>query len=145
MGVKNLFLNRENLGRFWGFWIFGYEFLFTTARTSCHYVCELASSSSMQLCPCAHDYPVLPNMRKENLFPFYQAVGMSWSWNSIFNRDSPIIMSFMSTCIFPSTPCPQTGWSTRIFFSLIPLSSLLRTCNHELISRGLAHNLLKHK
>jgi hypothetical protein len=48
--------------------------------------------------------PRITQHEKRELFPFYQAVGMFWSWNSIFNRDSPIIMSFPSTCIFPSTP-----------------------------------------
>jgi hypothetical protein len=62
-----------------------------------------------------------------------------WPWECLdlgiqnFNHDSPIIMSFLSTCIFPPTPCPQTCWSTRIFFVLISLSWLFQTCNHELI------------
>jgi hypothetical protein len=50
---------------------------------------------------------------------------------------------FRQLVFLPSTPCPQTCWSTRIFFILISLSWLLRTCNHELIPHGLAHNLLK--
>jgi hypothetical protein len=54
-----------------------YEFLFITARTLCHYVCELASSSNIQMCPCTHDYPVFPNMRKENSCYSTMLVGMS--------------------------------------------------------------------
>jgi hypothetical protein len=51
-----------------------YELLFTTARTLCHYVCVLASSSNIQLCLCTHDYPALPNMRK-GLLLFYHVSG----------------------------------------------------------------------
>jgi hypothetical protein len=45
--------------------VLSYEFLFTTARTLCHYVCELASSSDIRLCLCAHEYPAMLSRRKE--------------------------------------------------------------------------------
>jgi hypothetical protein len=51
-----------------------YEFLFTTARTLCHYVCELALSSNIQLCLCTRDYPAWLSMRKE-LMLFYHVSG----------------------------------------------------------------------
>jgi hypothetical protein len=63
----------QKLGNFWSS---GFELrtLFATARTLCHYVCVLASSSNIQLCLCTRDYPALPNMRKELLL-CYHATG----------------------------------------------------------------------
>jgi hypothetical protein len=48
-----------------------YEFLFTNARTLCHYVCVLASSSNIQLCLCTHDYLTLLSLRKELMLFYY--------------------------------------------------------------------------
>jgi hypothetical protein len=48
-----------------------YEFLFIVARTLCRYVCELASSSNIQLCLCAYDYPAMLSLRKELMLLYY--------------------------------------------------------------------------
>jgi hypothetical protein len=114
-------------------WMPSNAFLFVIARTLCRYVCELASSSNIRLCLCAHECPAMLSRRKElMLFCYVSGNVLILEFN--LNGDSPIIMSFPSTCIFLSIPCPQTCWSTRVFFVLISLSWLLRTCNHELIS-----------
>jgi hypothetical protein len=88
IGVRNLFLNRENSGKIWGFWIFGYEFLFTTARTSCHYVCELTSSSDIWLCLCAHEYPAMLSRRKRT----YAILLCQWECLDLRIQSSMVIL-----------------------------------------------------
>jgi hypothetical protein len=51
--------------------VLSYEFLFTTAITFCHYVCVLASRSTIQLCLCAHEYPAMLSRRKEFMLFYY--------------------------------------------------------------------------
>jgi hypothetical protein len=58
----------------------------------CHYVCVLASSSSIQLCLCANDYPTLLNMRKEN---FCHST-MPWECLDLRIQSSMVIL--LSTC-----------------------------------------------
>jgi hypothetical protein len=80
-----------------------YEFLFTTARTFCHYVCVLSSSSNIQLCLCTHDYLALLSMRKE-LMLFYHVSG-----NVLILEFNLQWCFLLSTCylyrlVFPSNP-----------------------------------------
>jgi hypothetical protein len=89
--------------RIFGLWFLSYEFLFATARTLCHYVCELASSSNIQLCLCAHDYPALPNMRKWLLL-FYHVSGDVLILK--FNLQWWFLLStcYLHRLVFPSNP-----------------------------------------
>jgi hypothetical protein len=93
------------VGNFWSsgckLWI-----LFITARTLCHYVCELASSSNIQLCFCAHDYPAMLSRRKE-LRLFYYVNG------------SVLILEFNLQWWFLLPPC----YLHRLVFPSNPLSS----------------------
>jgi hypothetical protein len=46
-----------NVGMFWGSGL-SYEFLFTTARTLCNYICLLVSSFNIRLYLATYDYPI---------------------------------------------------------------------------------------
>jgi hypothetical protein len=79
-----------------------YEFLFITTRTLCRYVCELASSSDIRLCLCAHEYPAMLSQRKE-LMLFYYVSGNVLILEFNLNGDPPINMSSPSIYILPKT------------------------------------------
>jgi hypothetical protein len=132
----------ELLQRIWallGLWFLSYEFLFTTARTLCHYVCILVSSSNIQLYLCTHDSPrfsqhekitfsVLPcQLSNVLILEFHRQL---WS--------SPVNM-------YPFQPLCLCMLSTKLFFGWISLSWLLRSFNHEFILPSYAHNILKKK
>jgi hypothetical protein len=97
----------------------------------------------MQMCLCAHDYPVLPNRRKENF------CHSTRPWECLDLRIQSSMVILLSSCHF-----------RRLVFSLQPLLPLnmlkhydilgidipvvvTSTSNHELIPHGLAHNALK--
>jgi hypothetical protein len=91
-----------------------YEFLFITARTLCRYVCELASSSDIRLCLCAHACPAMLSWRKElMLFCYVNVNDLILEFN--LNGEPPINLSSPSVYIFPQLCCPYTCWNTKIF------------------------------
>jgi hypothetical protein len=81
-------------------WVYVMNFWFATARTLYHHVCVLASSSNIQLRLCTHDCPAW----EENLCYSTMLVGMSWSYNSIFNGDFSCPPVISIDLFFPPTP-----------------------------------------
>jgi hypothetical protein len=109
--------NRE----FLGLWFLSYEFLFTTARTLCHYVCMLASSSNIRLYLCTNEYPSFAQHEKRTFFirPYQMGNVLILELNLQLSSP-PVKMLSQSTYIPSKPPWIYTYWDTELLWNWYP-------------------------